>query len=92
MSRGDVKAEVAELRRRVNDWNLIGVGGLPEDEYDCLVGPLLSKLHAGASADELTAFLNDEALHHFGLSSAPADTERFARDLVAWFGRRTSPS
>ena len=42
------KAAISYLRDLLNEWDPIGGGHVPPDEYDCLVGHLLGKLTAGA--------------------------------------------
>jgi hypothetical protein len=55
----------------------------PRDEYDCLVGPLLSLLERGASEHEIAKFLESTLKDHFGV----ADTS-YARA----FARRVKSS
>jgi hypothetical protein len=45
------------LRDLLNEWGPIGGGHVPPDEYDCLIGPLLSKLSAGAGRPQMGEFL-----------------------------------
>ena len=40
------KAAIRYLRDLLNEWDPIGGCHVPPDEYDCLIGPLLSKLCA----------------------------------------------
>jgi hypothetical protein len=60
---------VAALRELLNAWDPIGVvgGGGPQDEYDCLIAPMLDQLEGGAESPELAAFLRFELDDHFGL-------------------------
>ena len=75
-----------ELRALLVEWNPLGVGpDGPRDEYDCLLWPVMRKLEAAASPDELTAFLAAELEGHFG---APGDAEGIAKFVArarAWF-------
>lgn len=43
-----LKRRFAELRALVNEWDPIGLieAGAPEDEFDCLVGPILGESSA----------------------------------------------
>ena len=72
------------LRAVLNAWDPIGVyllvasdGGepvsWPEDEYGCLRPSLISLFRRGASRDEITAFLQSELHHHFGLDATVTD-------------------
>lgn len=79
-----VRRERPQLRALINDWNPIGVGGLPEDEYDCLVDHILSKLYAGATGPDLANLLETELDGHFGITP-PADVAHFADRVLEWF-------
>lgn len=48
MDRRVLRARMNELRELLNEWDLLGVRDLfvHDDEYDCLVGPLLAKIVA----------------------------------------------
>lgn len=72
------------IRELLNQWDFIGVvaDGIL-DEYDCLIGPISSRLQRGETADELHAFLAAELSDHFGLggSRTPA-RERFVEAVM----------
>lgn len=76
---------------RLNEWDFIGVADLLEfnqDEYDCLVLPLLKRLQAGHSVVRLTAYLNRQLAGHFGLNGPANNTGWFAARLhAAWLER-----
>ncbi|MEV0839900.1 hypothetical protein AB0I55_10110 [Actinocatenispora sera] len=72
-----------DIRRALNAWDPIGVGDLVDDEYDCLVVPLLRRLHDGADASQIADFLHDELRDHFGLDPARYDLGAFAAGVVA---------
>ncbi len=60
---------VTALRALLNAWDPIGVVARgPQDEYDCLIAPILDRLAAGDGADEIAAFLRLELDEHFGLN------------------------
>ena len=48
-----------QLRARLLAWDPIGVRDAPEaqDEYDCLISPLMHRLHDGASDDHIGDWL-----------------------------------
>jgi len=79
---------MADVRARVWQWDPIGLVdmGAPEDEYDCLIGPVTSSLRRGVTADELTAALDEHVADHFGVTAS--GTQAFARELVAWHAAR----
>ncbi|MEA5364423.1 hypothetical protein VA596_33170 [Amycolatopsis sp., V23-08] len=77
------------LRYLLNQWDPIGVVDEVDDEYDCLIAPLLSRLAAGGGRAEIGEFLWYELTDHFGLS----DPETLGTDrLVAWWAAVGGPS
>lgn len=88
----DLVALEPELRYLLNRWDPIGVYdeklNFPPDEYDCLLGPLLSKLGHGASRAEISEYLWHELEDHFGLDPWRAEPDRLADQLVAWFAAK----
>ncbi|WP_326550606.1 hypothetical protein [Micromonospora sp. NBC_01813] len=85
--RAQLRFRTKVLRQMLNDWNYLGVGELyaGDDEYDCLLGPLLTRLAAGADADDLARFLRDRIEGHFGLDLTDVDVADFAARAVAWW-------
>jgi hypothetical protein len=82
----------AELQTLLNEWDPIGVYDpdthFPSDEYDCLHDPLLARLRGGETASEITDFLRDNLVDHFGLDPNAGDPAGFAQRLVTWFDGR----
>jgi hypothetical protein len=73
------------LRELLNQWDPIGVAGTAPDEYDFMLGPLLTKLHAGADRAEIGEFLWHELEDHFGLDPARYYVDSVATLLVGWW-------
>jgi hypothetical protein len=73
------------LRYLLNQWDPIGVADVVIDQYDCMIGPLLSMLNAGAGRAEIGEFLWYELDEHFGLSPESRGTDQLADRLVAWW-------
>jgi hypothetical protein len=73
------------LRYLLNEWDPIGVADLVNDEYDCLLAPLLSRLSTGATRAGISEFLWYELADHFGLGPAGLEVDRMADRLVAWW-------
>ena len=91
-SRVSREAERGDLRRLVLEWDPIGVADFaPDDEYDCLIGPLLGQLSRGADQAALAKFLRHELRSHFGVDPADDEIEAMSARLVSRFGtvRRT---
>ncbi|MFC9082709.1 hypothetical protein ACFTY7_38060 [Streptomyces sp. NPDC057062] len=81
MKPGDAQRKLRDL---LNEWDPIGVADLVQDEYDCLISPILSRLTHGAGRAEMSEFLGRELTQHFGLSH-PYDVDRMAERLTAWW-------
>lgn len=81
MAQADVRDDLRDL---LNEWGPIGVAELVQDEYDCMLTPLLTRLQRGADRAELRDFLHDELTDHFGLSH-PYDVDGTAARLADWW-------
>lgn len=73
----------ADLRDLLNQWDPIGVADIVNDEYDCLLAPLLHRLAAHASRTQISEYLWYELQHHFGLDPARCAADETANRLVA---------
>ncbi|MFK0116860.1 hypothetical protein [Streptomyces sp. NPDC090994] len=73
-----------DLRRLLNEWDPIGVADSVDDEYDCMIGPVLDRLRGGADRGQIRAFLHRELTDHFGLSQ-PYDVDGMAYRVTAWW-------
>jgi hypothetical protein len=88
LSKRELRERSAQLRGLVREWDPIGVmnePGWPRDEYDCLVGPLLTLLGSGASEEGIARYLRKEIDEHFGLAPDNYDLTEVARRLRRWF-------
>jgi hypothetical protein len=57
-ARTALKRDIEGVRRVLNDdWNPLGVGGLPADEYDAYAWPVLRLLYEGADEMALVQHL-----------------------------------
>jgi hypothetical protein len=80
-----------ELRRLVmQEWDPLAVSDSPEaaDEYDTYVGEIGSKLQAGTTVDDLTAYLTWVREEYIGLG--PSDDGRVkdretAERIIDWY-------
>jgi hypothetical protein len=71
-------------------WDPIGVmddPDSPRDEYDCLVGGLLTMLQSRATDREFATYLRNEVVEHFGLSPGHYDFTAVAGRVLNWFDR-----
>lgn len=75
-----------DVRHLVNQWDPIGIADFaPDDEYDCLVAPLLGKLIAGANRAEISEFLLQQLEGHFGVDPVGRGVDSMADRLVRWW-------
>ncbi|MFF8811083.1 hypothetical protein [Streptomyces pactum] len=74
-----------ELRTLLNAWDPIGVADLVDDEYDCMLAPLLGRLHHGAGRAEIGEFLRRELEEHFGLGPPGPPPDAMAARVLAWW-------
>lgn len=90
LSKRELRERWAQLRALMCEWDPIGVMGLPgwpRDEYDCLVGPLMTLLDSRACKEEIAHYLRHEVSEHFGLPPESYDLELVADRLRKWFDR-----
>ncbi|MEU0136856.1 hypothetical protein ABZ172_22945 [Streptomyces sp. NPDC006296] len=74
-----------DLRHLLNEWDPIGVADEVQDEYDCMLAPMLQRLRGGANETEISEFLRHELEEHFGLDPLGARPEAMASRVVAWW-------
>jgi hypothetical protein len=93
--RDEVARRQDNLRYLLNLWDPIGVAGLSDDEYDCMLAPLWRRLTGGASRADVSEYLWFELEDHFGLDPARAGVDDVADRLVAlaasWTGTPEGP-
>ena len=81
----------APVRDVLHSWDPIGVHllgpGAPDDEYDCLIPPLLGRLRRGDDAGALGRYLQLEASEHFGVApmGGAEACGRAASRLLGWW-------
>ncbi|RAJ76897.1 hypothetical protein K377_06065 [Streptomyces sp. PsTaAH-137] len=73
------------LRHLLNEWDPIGVADEVQDEYDCMLVPLLQRLRRGADQAEIGEFLRHELVDHFGLTPLPSEPEAMAAKVTSWW-------
>lgn len=73
------------LRHLLNEWDPIGVADTVQDEYDCMLVPLLQRLRGGADQAEIGEFLRHELEDHFGLTPLPPEPEAMAARVMSWW-------
>jgi len=86
LEKADMRQRGRELRALLNEWNPIGIRlGAADDEYDCLLWPLMRLLEQGSTGDAIVTYLTSELRDHFGLSPNERGTAEFAERAKAWF-------
>lgn len=81
-----------QLRALLMEWDPIGVAGAPEaaDEYDCMLSPLLRRLHDGVSDKEIQDWVAGEVEGHFGLHSDRDREAQLVRQIIGWWRHRAT--
>ncbi|MFH8573928.1 hypothetical protein [Streptomyces sp. NPDC017993] len=74
-----------DLRHLLNEWDPIGVAEDVQDEYDCMLAPLLQRLRSGANQTEIGEFLRHELQDHFGLDPLGLRPEAMATRVITWW-------
>ncbi|MFG3720935.1 hypothetical protein ACGF8D_24325 [Streptomyces massasporeus] len=74
-----------DLRRLLNEWDPVGVADDVQDEYDCMLAPLLQRLRSGAGRTEVGEFLRHELEDHFGLDPLGMRPDAMAVRVVGWW-------
>ncbi len=68
--KNNYKQDATGLREVLNELDFIGIypslGG-PKDEYDCMIYPILSRLYAQATKEQIEKYLIGELSEHFGI-------------------------
>jgi hypothetical protein len=86
----------SELRYLLNRWDPIGVYDAdldrPPDEYDCLIGPILTRLARGDSRASFSEYLWYQLKDHFGLDPVAHGTDAVADRLQAWYAGKNAGS
>ncbi|AVV46551.1 hypothetical protein PYK79_23370 [Streptomyces sp. ID05-04B] len=73
------------LRHLLNEWDPIGVADDVQDEYDCMLAPLLQRLRAGADRTEIGDFLKHELEDHFGVDPLGLLPDAMAVRVIDWW-------
>lgn len=73
------------LRHLLNEWDPLGVADEVQDEYDCMLAPLLQRPRRGANQAEIGEFLRYELEDHFGLAALPSEPEAMDARLMSWW-------
>lgn len=74
-----------DLRRLLNEWDPLGVADDVQDEYDCMLAPLLQRLCSGAGPNEISVFLRHELEDHFGLDPLGLQPDTMAAHIIDWW-------
>jgi hypothetical protein len=78
----------SELLNILNEWDPIGVlpgAGGPQDEYECLVWPIISLLQKDAGEGELMNFLDRYLTDHMGLDFVDGGSKATVVQIFDWW-------
>ncbi len=82
----------AHVRQSLNEWDPIGIVNDADDdeyEYDSLISPLLHRLHARQSTEQLVAWLVSDVSKDFGLTFTGEGERRLVDSLQTWWAETT---
>ena len=81
-----------QLRGLLMEWDPIGVAGVSEaaDEYDCMISPLLHRLHDGVAEHEIRDWIVGEVQGHFEMQSDGDREGRLAARIKQWWCGRVT--
>jgi hypothetical protein len=87
----DTRESQRQLRQLLMAWDPIGVAGIPgaEDEYDCMISPLMHQLYAGADESSVAQWLVAELNDYFGLTASPDRERQMAARITRWWSARS---
>ena len=88
LTKREVRERVRELNALMADWDPTGViadSHAPRDEYECLVGPLLTLLQSGAGEPAIRRYLSKQLVEHFGVPANDKDVAAVAARVHRWF-------
>jgi hypothetical protein len=88
LSRREIRQRSAQLSALVRDWDPLGVmidDDWPRDEYDWLVGPLLTHLQSGSNNEEVARYLRKQTEVHFGFVDDTDECTAMAERIRRWF-------
>ena len=76
-----------DLQAQFNAWDPLGMiaMGMPSDEYDCVLGPLMRMLERGEEPETIAAHLDREFVEHFGDTPRDFGSTGFAVQARRWF-------
>ncbi|HEX7415398.1 MAG TPA: hypothetical protein VF411_15250 [Bacteroidia bacterium] len=77
------KADIVIVKRLVNEFDPCGLiyGGAPDDEYDCLIQRILSRIYSKTPKQEISTYVLHEVDDHFGCPVPETHKAQFSADL-----------
>lgn len=83
--RSDARRAENVIRSLLLEWDAIGGGLVPDDEYDCMIWPLYKLIRQRSSDEEIAGWVGDQRRGHFGLEDDREADTRLAERLLAAF-------
>jgi hypothetical protein len=90
LTKAESRQRWRELRDLVNAWDPVGLiaAGAPEDEYECIVGPVLRLLERDAAHAAIVDYLVGECSDHFGVPIGEPGAREFVVRVAGWYQRQ----
>jgi hypothetical protein len=86
--RSDARRADKAIRSLLLEWDAIGGGVIPDDEYDCMIWPPYKLIRQRSSNEEIAEWVGDRRRDHFGLEDDREADARLAARLLAPFTDR----
>jgi len=81
----------AELRGLLLEWDPMALmPEAPDDEYECLLWPLLGMLERNVPVSEIAAYVQKWLLEHWGVDAPRRRALQFAERAKIWFDTKFS--
>ena len=92
LMKSNYKQNSLALREILNESDFIGIypsKGGPKDEYDCMIGPILSRLSKRITKEELETYLIKELKEHFGIAHPQLiQMSKATEKIMAWWNNK----
>lgn len=81
-----IKKAQKELRKILNEWDFLALGKSEnDDEYDCIMNPILSLLQKGTSKTTIQIFIQKELQDHFNTNIADDELKSLIDKISQWW-------
>ena len=79
------------LKRILSDWDFLGISKINpeiEDEYNCLLDPILNSLYSHATKEEMNKMISLSISNHFGVKLSNSELNSLIEKVYGWWNNR----